>query len=69
MSWFMGYNHTDEYYKELAKIQKDIADKNKKCECGAEKTKNKNCHSDWCPKFEKGKFETDSKRRSSKCSD
>ena len=31
-----------------------------KCECGAHKTENPNCHARWCPCFCKDVFETDS---------
>jgi len=36
--------------KELLSNNKQVLDK---CECGAEKTNNPNCHTTWCPKYRK----------------
>lgn len=42
----------DDIIREANKAIDDL-DKEKECECGAEKTRNPNCHSNWCPKYKK----------------
>jgi len=55
MSWFDYYPILSKDYYQSRLIGK--------CECGAAKTRNPNLHAEWCPKYEKGKFQTDSVRR------